>query len=69
MVPTTFQESLFDTLELMAHTDVFLGMHGAPPPRPSPPPPPPPRGERGARALWGGGGGEWSAHAPTQTHA
>lgn len=30
VVPASFTESLFDTLELMAQTDVLLGMHGAP---------------------------------------
>lgn len=29
VVSTTFQQSLFETMELMARTDVFLGMHGA----------------------------------------
>ena len=29
VVSTMFQQSLFETMELMAHTDVFLGMHGA----------------------------------------
>lgn len=31
VVSTTFQQSLFETMELMARTDVFLGMHGASP--------------------------------------
>jgi hypothetical protein len=29
-VSTEFDGSLYETLELMAHSDVFLGMHGAP---------------------------------------
>jgi len=29
VVPTTFNMSLFDTVDLMQRTDVFLGMHGA----------------------------------------